>query len=103
MYQIPTKMTWTTWTVGNFKPFGIVFAAANRRKDMLDDFSAVKLDSKTAPQSSAPSGSVPSATETSKAPDAAEKTLDDMLGDEEFTKQLQEGMADLLGELDKNV
>ncbi len=63
---------------------------------MLDEFSTVKIDPKKSPVVSGPGR-----------PDAAapadESSLEDALNDDEFAKQLQAGMADLLGELDSSV
>ncbi|KAF4455647.1 hypothetical protein F53441_2046 [Fusarium austroafricanum] len=67
--------------------------------DMLDEFSTVKLDqakpSETAASSKteAPKGS----TSSGKQPE-----VEDAFSEEEFAKQLQAGMADLLGELEQS-
>ncbi|KAL2019703.1 hypothetical protein VTK56DRAFT_9240 [Thermocarpiscus australiensis] len=60
--------------------------------DMLDDFSAVKIDAKK--PEAAPSGPARL--------DAASGTEDLALSDDEFLKQLQASMAELVGELDKS-
>ncbi len=65
---------------------------------MLDEFSATKIDTKEpAPKASGPGR-----------PSAAYAEQKDPLGvpditDEDFAKQLQAGMADLLGELESSV
>jgi len=59
---------------------------------MLDEFSATKIDTEAKP----PPPTVPKP----KAP-AAEP--EDNLAGDDFAKQLQAGMADLIGEFDKNV
>ncbi|KAL0942676.1 pex19 family protein [Colletotrichum truncatum] len=69
--------------------------------DMLDDFAAVQVDSKKPEPQAAPSATGPGR------PAAVEdvtddKTLEDMLSSDDFAKQLQAGMADLIGELEKN-
>lgn len=66
---------------------------------MLDDFSTVKLDSKQSP-------GVPSSSKSETAKDTAQgkqPQLEDVFSEEDFAKQLQAGMADLLGELEKSV
>lgn len=75
---------------------------------MLDDFSKPKVDQTKAAAPPVPSASAAPAAASSSAAAAAgppldDKSLEDLLGDEDFAKQLQAGMADLLGELDKNV
>lgn len=81
--------------------------------DMLDEFSAVKLNKKpedaasTAAPAPAPSNPGP-ASAAAAAKSAAAPTLgpepatDENFSEEDFAKQLQAGMADLLGELDSN-
>ena len=59
---------------------------------MLDDFSAVKIDAK---KPEIPAGS--------PKPPAAGATEEPALSEDEFAKQLQAGMADLLGELENSV
>lgn len=76
---------------------------------MLDEFSAVKLDSKKhaelsctgkpEPQSAPVAGPAPPASSSSEKKPADEEAF----SEEEFAKQLQAGMADLLGELEKSV
>lgn len=67
-------------------------AATNCGLDMLDEFSAVKIDHKkpeTPPRPPHPPG--------------ASVAEDDVLSEDDFAKQLQAGMADLLGELENSV
>jgi peroxin-19 len=61
---------------------------------MLDEFSAVKVDDKTP---TVPSGQAP------PAPPAAAGDQEPAVSEDEFAKQLQAGMADLLGELESSV
>lgn len=68
--------------------------------DMLDDFSAVKIDSKASQVTNAGPGR-PST--SAQAPDAKAKAEDATLSDEEFAKQLQAGMAELMGGMDSSV
>lgn len=62
--------------------------------DMLDEFAAVDLQAKkpSGPAGPAPAGAGDDATGE-----------DDVLSEEEFAKQLQAGMADLLGDMDNSV
>ncbi|KAL2157682.1 hypothetical protein VTH06DRAFT_5165 [Thermothelomyces fergusii] len=59
--------------------------------EMLNEFSTVKIN---APKPEAPQGPA--------AAPAAGATAEEVLSEEEFAKQLQAGMADLLGELEKS-
>lgn len=59
---------------------------------MLNEFSTVKIDAK---KTEAPQGAT--------AAPAAGAPAEEALSEEEFAKQLQAGMADLLGELEKSV
>ncbi|KAK1584867.1 Pex19 protein family-domain-containing protein [Colletotrichum navitas] len=70
--------------------------------DMLDEFAAVNVDTKKPEPPTAPfaTGSEKPATVTEE--EADDKTLEDMLSSDDFAKQLQAGMADLIGELEKN-
>lgn len=73
--------------------------------DMLDDFNDVKIDpSKPAvagPTSADPPADVKSqATPGSTTTKAAEE---DVLSDDDFAKQLQAGMAELMGEIENSV
>ncbi|KPM46305.1 hypothetical protein AK830_g359 [Neonectria ditissima] len=66
--------------------------------DMLDEFSTVKLDTKKADDTTVPGKSeVPKNAADGKKPEAEEA-----FSEEEFAKQLQAGMADLLGELEQS-
>lgn len=71
---------------------------------MLDDFSAVKVDSQKPAPATQTEASQPKP-EPKDAPAASEAPpgLEDAVSEEEFAKQLQAGMADLLGELEKSV
>lgn len=74
-------------------------------KDMLDDFSTVRLDSKKPEQlcsgkPAQPEGPPPPAASSST---KKEPSIEEDFSEEEFAKQLQAGMADLLGELEKSV
>lgn len=70
--------------------------------DMLDDFSTVKIDSKKPLETPA----APAAAATGPAPEAGAKTEDPVnpkdTTEEDFAKQLQAGMANLLSELEKS-
>ncbi|CAH0005006.1 unnamed protein product [Clonostachys byssicola] len=74
--------------------------------DMLDEFSSVKIDAK--PATASPNPPPPTASAAPKpetAPTAApvpEPNVEEDLSEEEFAKQLQAGMADLLGQLDSS-
>lgn len=74
---------------------------------MLDEFSSVKLDAKPAAAPSNPSPPTASAApKPEPAPTAVpvpEPSVEEDLSEEEFAKQLQAGMADLLGQLDSSV
>lgn len=74
--------------------------------DLLDDFSKPKVDTKPAAPAAPSAAAVPPATSASTSaaagPSLDDKSLEDLLGDEDFAKQLQAGMADLLGEFEKN-
>ena len=69
--------------------------------DLLDDFSAAKIETKTpaAPVAAAPS--IPAPTLPPGLED--DENLEELLNDEDFAKQLQAGMADLIGEIEKSV
>lgn len=73
--------------------------------DMLDDFSAVKVDTKEtqAPSQAAQPAPAPEAAAPKAAPGPGPASLDADLSEDDFAKQLQEGMADLLGQLDQSV
>ncbi|CAK7201681.1 Peroxisome chaperone and import receptor [Sporothrix eucalyptigena] len=68
--------------------------------DLLDDFSAAKIDSK-AP---APATAAPPTVPAPILPPGLEDDVDmeALLNDEDFAKQLQAGMADLIGEIEKS-
>ncbi|OAQ75285.1 Pex19 protein [Purpureocillium lilacinum] len=74
--------------------------------DMLDEFSSVKLNAgETAkPADAAPSSSTPKSPAPGPVPGATDSqtVADDGFSEEDFAKQLQAGMADLLGELEKS-
>lgn len=72
-------------------------------EDMLDDFKDVKIDSK---KTSEPEAS--SAADTKPPPDSAVDPTaanvdEDVLSDDDFAKQLQAGMAELMGEIESSV
>ncbi|CRK38432.1 hypothetical protein BN1723_007716 [Verticillium longisporum] len=69
--------------------------------DMLEEFSKRPAGQSTSGPASGPPPGADSAGGNS-GPDTSDKSLEDMFGDEEFAKQLQAGMSDLLGELEKN-
>ncbi|CAK7211374.1 Peroxisome chaperone and import receptor [Sporothrix curviconia] len=73
--------------------------------DLLDDFSAAKIDSK-APATAAPAAAAaaPPAIPAPALPPGIEDDADmeALLNDEDFAKQLQAGMADLIGEIEKS-
>lgn len=66
---------------------------------MLDEFSAAKIDPKK-PEAPSGSGRPPAAAATGPSDGTG---LEDLLSDDEFSKQLQAGMADLLGEVENSV
>lgn len=72
--------------------------------DMLDDFSAVKLEGSAkkplSPTNATAPESVPKG--TTSAPKDSATDEEEPFSEEEFAKQLQAGMAGLLGELDKS-
>lgn len=81
---------------------------------MLDDFSAVNIDAKKADVSAAgpgrPSSSSASAPAPAPAPGAAAAVApletmlnEDAFSEDDFAKQLQAGMAELMGEIDGSV
>ena len=69
---------------------------------MLDDFSAVKLEQKKPTPPSVPADSSTKTTDNAPPRDPA-ANADDPFADEEFTKQFQAGMADLVNEWGKSV
>ncbi|KLU86560.1 hypothetical protein MAPG_05572 [Magnaporthiopsis poae ATCC 64411] len=64
--------------------------------DMLEEFSAAKLG----PGTKGPTAAAPGPSISESAPAAAATAAEDGFSDEEFAKQLQAGMADLLGEME---
>jgi len=74
--------------------------------DMLEEFSAVKVDSSKKPAEVPPQAEAsqpkPESKSATPAPEAPPAGLEDAFSEEEFAKQLQAGMADLLGELEKS-
>ena len=76
---------------------------------MLDEFSTVKLDPSKAAKSTDPAAPEPTSPAPALAPAPApaaahgQAEADDGFSEEEFAKQLQAGMADLLGELEGSV
>lgn len=76
--------------------------------DLLDEFSAAKIEPKAATKTAAPSSTSTKPADP-KGPTIPTLTTDvpvadpNDLDDEEFQKQLQAGMAELMGEFDKDV
>lgn len=70
--------------------------------DLLDDFSAAKIETK-APAAPAPAPNPPSVPAPTLPPGLEDENLEELLNDDEFAKQLQAGMADLIGEIEKSV
>lgn len=73
-----------------------------RNTDMLDDFSSVKIESKE-PAASAAGPGRPSTTTAPTSKDKSATAEDDVLSDDDFAKQLQAGMAELMGEMENSV
>jgi peroxin-19 len=71
----------------------------NSASDMLEDFSALKTESKKPDVPSGPGRPASAAGTTEKQPDAEEAALDDFMSDDDFAKQLQDGMAEMLGNI----
>lgn len=73
-------------------------------KDMLDDFKDVKIDSKKAPDLQA---RLPSDSEPPVVPPVVGAAVaagdEDVLSDDDFAKQLQAGMVELMGEMENSV
>ncbi|KAK1760611.1 Pex19 protein family-domain-containing protein [Echria macrotheca] len=69
--------------------------------DMLQEFSAVKVDSKKPEPAPAATAAGPGRPPAS-IPLADDPKLEQLLADDEFAKQLQAGMADLLGEVENS-
>lgn len=76
---------------------------------MLDDFSAVKIEKKAdtaEPKAPAPAAAQPlsAGPQPAGSSDAgAQPKIDAPFSEEDFAKELQAGMADLLGELESSV
>jgi len=75
--------------------------------DVLDEFAATKLDSKAAPTSSGPgrpaaTAAAATASSSAAAPPSSSTAPGLLPDDDDFARQLQAGMADLLGELEGN-
>lgn len=71
--------------------------------DMLDDFSSVRIDSKGPAVSAAGPGRPPTA--AAPAPTSKDKSATaegDVLSDDDFARQLQAGMAELMGEMENS-
>lgn len=69
---------------------------------MLDEFSTVKLDTKKPAEAETKSAAAPAAAAAEAAKADAPVNPEEMT-EEDFAKQLQDGMANLLGELEKSV
>lgn len=67
--------------------------------DLLDDFSAAKIDSKAPAPPSGPGRPADNGTKAAPEGTFGEPSIDDLMNDDDFAKQLQAGMADLLGEM----
>lgn len=97
MSQIQMRMTSTTSMVGiHHDPHRQKFPEAKSHLDLLDEFSAAKIEPKqprVSPDQVRPA--------TTAAP--AEPALEDAFSDDEFAKQLQAGMAELLGDMENSV
>lgn len=71
---------------------------------MLDEFSAIKVDpKKPAPPSTAEASQPKPEAAASGSSAEAKPEAEAALSEDDFAKQLQAGMADLLGELEKSV
>ncbi|KAF5972782.1 peroxisomal biogenesis factor 19 [Fusarium coicis] len=68
--------------------------------DMLEEFSAVKLDQTKPPGAAAAGSSKPEAPKGSAS--GKQPEVEDAFSEDEFARQLQAGMADLLGELEQS-
>ncbi|CAG2010419.1 unnamed protein product [Fusarium graminearum] len=67
--------------------------------DMLDEFSAVKIDQ---PKPVEAAAAIKPEAPKDTAPSGKQPEVEDAFSEEEFAKQLQAGMADLLGELEQS-
>ena len=97
------RMTYQTLMVRmsrNIASFLLIFTST----DVLDQFTSTKLDSKAGPSASGPgrptSTGIPLPTAAQPGPASAQAGL--LPDDDEFARQMQAGMQDLLGELDTN-
>ncbi|KAF5553222.1 peroxisomal biogenesis factor 19 [Fusarium napiforme] len=68
--------------------------------DMLEEFSTVKLDQTKPPEAAAAGSSKPEAPKGSAS--GKQPEVEDAFSEDEFARQLQAGMADLLGELEQS-
>ncbi|KAH8902721.1 Pex19-domain-containing protein [Coniochaeta sp. PMI_546] len=67
--------------------------------DMLEDFSALKTESKKPDIPSGPGRPTGAGGAAEKSPGAEEPSLEDFMSDDDFAKQLQDGMAEMLGNI----
>lgn len=76
---------------------------------MLDDFSAVKIDAKSSEAAAAGPGrpattaAAPATSSSAAAAPGIREPSEDALADDDFAKQLQAGMAELMGEIESSV
>lgn len=70
---------------------------------MLEEFSAVKVNTKSLTETTASITAAPKEEPPKAPPQKDSGPLDDAFSEDAFAKQLQAGMADLLGELEKSV
>ena len=96
MCQTQTKMTSTISMVGKWADFHVRFVLI-QCAEVLDEFKATKLEANHSTRTSQPIESQKSATTTKESKD----TQPD-LDEDEFAKQLQAGMAELLGDMEKD-
>lgn len=69
--------------------------------DMLDEFATVNIEPKKPELASGPGRPI-AATAPPPAATTSDAAADDVLGDDEFAKQLQAGMAELMGEIENS-
>lgn len=94
-------MTWTTSTVSApVASWDESCHGLTRRVEFLDDFKASKTDSKASAQKPTPSAA---GAEPATAPTPPIPAPDDDALDESLAKELEKGMSDFFGGLDKNV
>ena len=97
------RTIWTTSMACDNEPFWEDAHVSDlRNTDMLDDFSTIKIESKQ-PEASAPGPGRPSTTSAPASKDKPATAEDDVLSDDDFAKQLQAGMAELMGEMENSV